>query len=686
MYEVFGGDVLSAALESMTLGAGASRRQNLNKSRVCSINAAHAKVAGVALVYRIQLGNAHVISAVKTLLRRSSKMPPTLALETRVFGPVESLSQSFARLDNELTDVNRFGGKPFRIRFQLHRLASNAILSPRIVVLLIPKVNRIYREYGLDPTLSALRRFFRQAPIPGPETEARECSVPALEKLLESCARNYDEHAPDNPYVLTKKHAHINLIHKVVITPTTTWLDGPTAEPTNRVIRRYADHTDHFIRVVFQDEDGGSVRYDSRASQEQIYHHRFKNVLDSSIIIAGRSFSFLGFSHSSLRSQSCWFQAPVFSGGTFMLAAHTIRELGDFSHIRVPAKCAARIGQNFTDTNATIDLRPEEVGELEMVQRNGRDFSDGVGTISLELLQSVWGAYGTKRLLKPTVLQLRYGGCKGMISLDSRLQGRRLMLRSNMKKFETASSCNLEICGAASRPLPMVLNRPLIKILEDLGVHRDAFLGLQKAAVDELRLMTLSPINTSLFLEELQSTKATRLPSLIKTLGDIGLDYHQDHFLYSVVEISVVSKLRDIKYRGRIPVPKGQTLYGIMDETGVLREGEVYITTQKSPDGGREVWEKNDIIVTHSPATHPGDVQKVNAVNVPVDSPLHKLSNVVAFSQHGSRDLPSMLSGGDLDGDMYNVIYDPQLVPDTTCIAADYPRVKPVELDRPVER
>lgn len=76
------------------------------------------------------------------------------------------------------------------------------------------------------------------------------------------------------------------------------------------------------------------------------------------------------------------------------------------------------------------------VYELPVVVRNNRDFSDGVGTISESLLRDVWHVYGTRRQLKPTVLQVRFQGCKGMVSLDSRLGGRRLMLRSNMWVLE----------------------------------------------------------------------------------------------------------------------------------------------------------------------------------------------------------------------------------------------------------
>lgn len=258
------------------------------------------------------------------------------------------------------------------------------------------------------------------------------------------------------------------------------------------------------------------------------------------------------------------------------------------------------------------------------------------------------------------------------------------MLRKNMRKYETAMNWDLEICGAAFRPLPMILNRQFIKILEDLGIPTNVFMGLQTEAIDQLRQMTLSAINTALFLEEAEGIKATRLPSLIRHLGHIGYDYHDDEFLYQVVEMAVVSKLRDIKYRGRIPVQEGVTLYGIMDETGYLREGEIFVITEK--EGGKNILVRNNVIVTRSPALHPGDIQVVNAVDVPEHSLLRDLANVVVFSKHGERDLASQLSGGDLDGDLYNVIWAPQLTPKRVCTAADYPRVEAVHLDREVTR
>lgn len=107
---------------------------------------------------------------------------------------------------------------------------------------------------------------------------------------------------------------------------------------------------------------------------------------------------------------------------------------------------------------------------------------------------------------------------------------------------------------------------------------------------------------------------------------------------------------------------------------------------EKAPEGGHRELIKNNVLVTRSPTMHPGDVQIVNAVAVPPNSPLKSLRNTIVFSQQGCRDLPSMLSGGDLDGDLYNVIWDERLVPRKACKAADYPRVTAEQLNRAVTR
>ena len=73
---------------------------------------------------------------------------------------------------------------------------------------------------------------------------------------------------------------------------------------------------------------------------------------------------------------------------------------------------------------------------------------------------------------------------------------------------------------------------------------------------------------------------------------------------------------------------------GIMDETGLLQEGQVYCCVE-NPEGTLIL--TGSVVVTRCPALHPGDVQCVDAIDVPQDSPLRALHNCIVFSQHGER-------------------------------------------------
>ena len=135
-----------------------------------------------------------------------------------------------------------------------------------------------------------------------------------------------------------------------------------------------------------------------------------------------------------------------------------------------------------------------------------------------------------------------------MISLDNRLVGDVLCLRDSMIKFQGEGS-DIEICGAGLRPLPMYLNRPLIKILEDLGVPESAFLHLQETAVDQLRMTTESPVNAANFLQRNYIGKAARLPWLVRKLLDINIYFNEDDFLRNVLELAILVQLRELKHR-----------------------------------------------------------------------------------------------------------------------------------------
>jgi hypothetical protein len=271
-----------------------------------------------------------------------------------------------------------------------------------------------------------------------------------------------------------------------------------------------------------------------------------------------------------------------------------------------------------------------------------------------------------------------------MISLDNRLKGNVLAIRESMIKFRGSNSADLEICEAAYKPLPMYLNRQFIKILEDMGVEDDYFLGLQAKEVDRLRQSADSPMSASIFLSKQEIGETIHYPWLIAELAMHNLNFTDDGFLRDTVELAILSELRKLKHKTRIPVAKGYHLHGIMDETGFLKEGQIFCVVIE--DGIPHYIVGKNLIISRAPALHPGDVQLVEGVMPPQNSSLMRLSNCVCFSQKGSRDLPSKLSGGDLDGDRYYIMWDELARPRRVFEPADYPRVSPIDIGRKVQR
>ena len=102
--------------------------------------------------------------------------------------------------------------------------------------------------------------------------------------------------------------------------------------------------------------------------------------------------------------------APFTLNNVLLHARSVIKLLGEFSEIRSPAKCAARIGQAFSQTFSSISLPQDAIKKIPDVKRNNRNFSDGVGTCSDAVMRKIWKEYVQSRGLAPTVFQIRFQG------------------------------------------------------------------------------------------------------------------------------------------------------------------------------------------------------------------------------------------------------------------------------------
>ncbi|KAK4233862.1 RNA dependent RNA polymerase-domain-containing protein [Achaetomium macrosporum] len=655
--------------------------QTAGRTKQVAIDQDHQRISAFCLVYYFQIPNfitRHSNSDFQNEMSRMSSRQ--LFPVTRYHLGFEHARQvrfndAAVTLQSELAEYNRRDSLPFYILVLLHALLANGYLHPATVSALASRLVTLFataRKAGSDQppvSVDAFRNLFDWIDWPLPEGDPSMFEVDGIMEYLEQAEQLVREGyaVRKNQFDESPNRARI---FRAVVTPTRIMFHGPELEPMNRILRKFSDHS-YFIRAQFCDEDGQDLFFSQKISFDSIFD-RFKSVL------------FLGFSHSSLRAHSAWLSASFVHQGQLHIPEYIVTGLGDFDSIQSPARRAARIGQAFSETPYAVDLDENTIEVLEIpdVERDGRVFTDGAGKISPGAAEAIHNIIPESKGY-PTCFQIRWAGAKGMLAVDPRLTSNIICIRPSMVKFES-NDRQLEICDMGSKPIPMVLNRQLIKIMEDMGAPGEWFLELQSREIRRLRGITALVYNTASFLRAQTIGESIQLHKFLLQTEAMGLDYRQDSFLRGVVEAVLLRELRLLKHKARIPVRKGITLFGIPDETGYLKEGEGYVTFDKG-DRHSEPPGSGPVIVTRLPALHPGDVQ-VAYNRVPPDGhPLVRHRNCVLFSMWGRRDLPSQLSGGDLDGDVFHIIWDPDVVGTVrTFSPADYPRVPPSELDRPV--
>lgn len=307
-------------------------------------------------------------------------------------------------------------------------------------------------------------------------------------------------------------------------------------------------------------------------------------------------------------------------------------------------------------------------------------------------------------------------------------------IRASQQKF-TAVYNGLEIIRCSRFSLA-TLNRQTITILSCLGVEDKVFL---KMLADQLAnyqtAMENDEVAISLLLRYIDDNQMT-----INIATMLRNGFHGDPFVSSLLHLWRAWSIKLLKEKAKIIVEDGAFLLGCADETNTLKgyktesaqPGEQYLMEElpqiflQVPDKtGKYVVIEGVCLVGRNPSLHPGDLRVVMATDVPAlyhlrgmyIAPLESLfrrilgnvwldlsaysclqirepnftispvicanvePDVVVFPMNGDRDIPSMCSGGDLDGDDFFVIWDKNLMPkEWNCIAMNYQAPKPIGL------
>ncbi|KAL3654315.1 multidrug resistance protein [Castilleja foliolosa] len=478
-------------------------------------------------------------------------------------------------------------------------------------------------------------------------------------------------------------------VHRVQITPTRVYFSGPEVNMSNRVLRHYKDQIDNFLRVSFVDEEWEKMYSTDLAPKVAVgeenkrtkLYERVISTLQDGIKIGNKQFDFLAFSSSQLRDNSLWMFAP-----NNYLDADGIREwMGDFRSIRNVAKYAARLGQSFGSSTETLTVDEYDVENIDDIKdlRNKYIFSDGIGKISADFARRVAIKCGFKGST-PSAFQIRYGGYKGVVAVDP-FSNTKLSLRPSMLKYQSDNK-KLDVLSW-SKYQPCFMNRQIITLLSTLGVRDRVFEEKQREAVEQLDDILVDPVRAQETLDLMYPGENT---NILKEMLKCGYKPDGEPFLSMMLQAFRSSKLLDLRLRARVFIPRARQMMGCLDETGTLRYGQVFVQYSGAGRGRFDDDDESDncnyivqgkVVVAKNPCLHPGDVRVLEAVNVPA---LYHMVDCVVFPIRGERPHPNECSGSDLDGDIYFVCWDKDLIPPKQVSPMDYSPAPTITLDHDV--
>lgn len=282
---------------------------NPNQSRLCALGEKHAEVIGRCLVYQFHVLTDDLSRNIEGLKKREITITRYgLSTPKTPMTDLGDFPTQLQALREELADYTLNNSLPFGVLFQLQALAYNAYLHPVTVLGLAKELRRIMK---VDPaagksfiSVDAMRKLFDMIDWPSPHGNPMDFEVSSLVAALKQNGQEIQD-GFEQRAGLFGPTANMARINRVMITPTRITLHGPEMEPHNRILRKFPNHHEHFIRAQFCDENGQDLYFNTRISYDDIYD-RFKLALKRGIQIAGRVYKFLGFSHSSLRSHSVW--------------------------------------------------------------------------------------------------------------------------------------------------------------------------------------------------------------------------------------------------------------------------------------------------------------------------------------------------------------------------------------------
>ncbi|PBK97196.1 RdRP-domain-containing protein [Armillaria gallica] len=420
--------------------------------------------------------------------------------------------------------------------------------------------------------------------------------------------------------------------------------------PSSRATRLISD-PERFLKVSF-----------STKVKDSLVRKLLVDKIKNGITFGGKKYIFFGYTESQLKESRVLFFQEREDWTVYSLKA-VLGDLNSVYRVYGYGKYAARLGLSFSSTVPALEVGLEDRYLLEdLTADDGSDCSDGCGMIRDSFANQVCSTIGVSE--DTCVFQIRLGGIKGLFvrykdEVFDRICGgseAEVAYRRSMFKYEDGPSM-LEVQNVNRPPRSARLNIQFIVLLMTLGIKLEVFESLLRKQLDDL--------------EQIMVNRQKAIDCVDGELDSEGNDFDQECKLYEILlagfdlsegHLACLLKrfqkrsLDSLRTKLQIRVKDSAYLYGVVDELGILEEGQVYINLPYQ--GGPQV---GTFLVGRNPAYSPGDLRRLEAINVPE---LSHLTNCITFAGKGRYSEPSQMGGGDLDGDRYLIIKDADLVPD----------------------
>ena len=259
----------------------------------------------------------------------------------------------------------------------------------------------------------------------------------------------------------------------------------------------------------------------------------------------------------------------------------------------------------------------------------------------------------------PGAIQVRMGGMKGMLSLKIDFPADKIGVRPSMLKF-ASSHRTLEVKRVAKAKHGHPENKlfsQILLILDHLGIPDQVLLGLQKKALADMVLRYDNEAWASIAAvvdgeADPEAARAERMKGYVDDLFERGGKREDGRPMRTAELKACIADMKASRQKINLRCPI-TLLLGVLDECGVLREGEVLVMNGEVT---------GPVLICRSPCNHPGDIQRAIAVPRINAMPHIVLDQALVFCALGTRPLADQLAGGDLDGDEFYVVTERLLV------------------------